>query len=41
LYVIVYPGSPWSINWTNFAVDSALWFIVALAVSIVLFRRKH
>ena len=40
LYVIVYPGSPWFINWTNFAVDTVLWFIMAFAVLIVLFRRR-
>ncbi len=38
LYVIVYPGNPWSINWVNFALDFALWFIVALIVIGLLTR---
>jgi hypothetical protein len=41
LYVIVYPGNPWSIDWVNFAVDFVLWFIVALAVILLLTRRKR
>jgi len=40
-YVIVYPGSPWSINWLNFAADFALWFAVALAVTVLLFRKRN
>jgi hypothetical protein len=31
-YVIVYPGSPWSIDWVNFAGDVMLWFAVVFAV---------
>jgi hypothetical protein len=29
LYVIVYPGSPWSINWMNFGADLTLWFALS------------
>jgi hypothetical protein len=42
LYVIVYPGSPWSINWVNFAVDLALWFALSFVVLVsLLVLRKN
>lgn len=40
LYVIVYLGSPWFINWLNFAVDLMLWFILALVITVLLFRKR-
>ncbi len=40
-YVIVYPGSPWSIDWVNFLADFAFWFLVALAVFFLLARRRR
>lgn len=42
LYVIVYPGSPWSINWMNFAGDLILWFALSFAVLVsLLVLRKN
>jgi hypothetical protein len=31
LYVIVYPGSPWSVDWLNFGGDIILWSVVSFA----------
>ena len=33
LYVIVYPGSPISINWLNLICDIIAWFVIALIVA--------
>jgi hypothetical protein len=41
LYVIVYPGSPWSVNWLNFAADLTFWFILALVVTVLLLKRPR
>ncbi len=38
-YVIVYPGSPWMINWTNFADDLLLWIIICFMISFLVFRK--
>ena len=42
-YVIVYPGSPWSINWVNFAGDFILWSLVSFAglYSLLVIRREE
>ena len=31
-YVIVYPGSPWSIDWVNFGGDITFWFAAAFVL---------
>lgn len=41
LYVIVYPGSPWSIDWVNFSGDIILWFAVAFAALCSLQALRH
>jgi len=40
-YVIVYPGSPWSIDWVNFGGDMILWFAVAFAAFSSLLALRH
>jgi hypothetical protein len=42
-YVIVYPGSPWSVNWVNFAGDILLWSVVSFVViwSLLILRHKQ
>jgi len=40
-YVIVYPGSPWSINWVNFAGDFIVWSIVSIAGLYSLLAIRH
>ncbi len=34
-YVIVYPGSPISLNWFNLVADLILWFVIVLIVVLV------
>jgi len=41
LYVIVYPGSPWSIDWGNFGGDLILWSIVSFAGVRSLLALRH
>ena len=40
-YVIVYPGSPWSIDWRNFCVDLIVWSIVSFAGFYSLLAIRH
>jgi hypothetical protein len=40
-YVIVYPGSPWSIDWANFGGDLIVWCIVPLAGIYSLLALRH
>jgi len=35
LYVIVYPGSPISIDWLNLFGDIIVWFVLALSIVFV------
>jgi hypothetical protein len=37
-YVMVYPGSPWTIDWMNFAGDLVFWIVVWFVVGFVIFR---
>lgn len=41
LYVIVYPGSPWSIDSLNLGGDLLLWFIVSIAGLWGLLALRH
>lgn len=41
LYVIVYPGLPWSIDWMNFAGDLVLWTVLSTVVLFLVFGRTH
>ena len=40
-YVIVYPGSPISINWLNLIGDIIVWFVIALIVALVISKLKR
>ena len=39
-YVIAYPGSPISVNWLNLIGDIIVWFVIALAVVLVISKFK-
>lgn len=39
-YVIVYPGSPVSINWLNLISDVIIWFVIALIIALVVLKLK-
>ena len=39
-YVIVYPGSPISVSWLNLIGDIIVWFVIALAVALVISKFK-
>ena len=39
-YVIVYPGSPISVNWLNLIGDIIVWFVIVLAVALVISKFK-
>ena len=39
-YVIVYPGSPWAVEWINFAGDLALWIAISFAIGLFVFRKR-
>ena len=39
-YVIIYPGSPISVNWLNLIGDIIIWFVIALAVVLVISKFK-
>jgi len=41
LYVIVYPGSPWSIDWVNLGGDLILWSIVSFVGLYTLLALRH
>ena len=40
LYVIIYPGSPISVNWLNLIGDIIIWFVIALAVALAISKFK-
>jgi len=40
LYVIVYPGSPWTIDWLNLAGDLVLWIAISFAIIFLVFRKR-
>jgi large-conductance mechanosensitive channel len=40
-YVIIYPGSPISVNWLNLIGDIIVWFVVALTVALVISKFKR
>jgi hypothetical protein len=39
-YVIVYPGSPWRVDWVNFAGDLVLWVAVSFVIGLFVFRKR-
>jgi hypothetical protein len=39
-YVIVYPGSPISINWLNLLGDIIVWFVIVLMAALVISKLK-
>ena len=39
-YVIVYPGSPWTVDWINFADDLALWVVISFVIGLFVFRKR-
>jgi len=39
-HVIVYPGSPISVNWLNLIDDIIVWFVIALTVALVISKFK-
>jgi len=41
LYVIVYPGSPWSVDWLNFGGDMIVWCIASFAGLLSLLYLRH
>ena len=41
LYVIVYPGSPWSIDIANFILDIVFWSVVWVAVVYSCLNLRH
>ena len=40
LYVIVYPGSPISVNWVNLIGDIIVWLVIALMAAMVFSKFK-
>lgn len=40
-YVIVYPGSPTSVNWLNFIGDIIAWFVIVLIAALVISKLKR
>jgi len=41
-YVIIYPGSPWSIDWTSLCMDLIVWSMVTFAIfyALLTFRTR-